>query len=415
MRIAFVVSQYPPHVTAGLGRYAEAIAPYISRRHPLTVLTVNPGNLPVEEVIDGVTVLRPQGGLLRRLMGRRRNRTRRVDFLALALHAVLVNVRYVALLRRMVRRDQLDLLVVHDTTNFVAASVCHHVLGIPFVLHVHTSEHTLAPRLSVVTDRFAVFSRIERHIGKIARRVIVATPEMREQLVAAGWNADTIDVIALANPLENEIARLLPSEVDARAAALRHAIGVPDGGLILLYVGRLDPLKGVPELLAALPAVVTAHPATTLALLGEGDRTGVEEAARQATLSDHIFVSDSFVSRRALVDWYAAADLCVFPSHYEPFGLVALEAMALARPVVLGPGFSTCFLGDGAAAVVQVDQLERLADPLIALLGSAAARSALGERAAALVQERFTWERTATETLAAYEVVLRATSSEQPH
>ncbi|XVQ85710.1 glycosyltransferase [Microbispora siamensis] len=94
MRIAHVINQFPPNITAGLGRYAELIAPHLARDHEMAVFTLNDGRLPVWERSKGVTVYRPRGRVLGAVARRRRLNRTRPD-----------------------RRP--DLVAVHDSTNFL--------------------------------------------------------------------------------------------------------------------------------------------------------------------------------------------------------------------------------------------------------------------------------------------------------
>ncbi len=179
MRIAYIVNQFPPAVTAGLGRYVELITPDLARDHELVVFTLNDGRQPVDERVDGVSVNRPRG--IGR--GRRLNRTRRWEFLLLALNVVVSNWRYFLRLRR---QERPDLVSVHDSTNFLSGLLCHYVLRLPVVFHVHTTEYGVAPQRSI-RDPLNLFAALERWLARVSQRVVVATPEVRDQLVAAGW------------------------------------------------------------------------------------------------------------------------------------------------------------------------------------------------------------------------------------
>ena len=92
MRIACIVNQYPPMIASGLGRYVEAITPYLARDHELTVYTVNDGHLPTHAQDGTVRVYRPIGRFLGAISRRRQlNRTRRVKFLLMSVNVVANN------------------------------------------------------------------------------------------------------------------------------------------------------------------------------------------------------------------------------------------------------------------------------------------------------------------------------------
>ncbi|GAA3215181.1 glycosyltransferase family 4 protein [Actinocorallia longicatena] len=408
MRIAVLVNQYPPNVTAGLGRYAELITPHLARDHELTVFTLNDGGLPRYRRADGVGVFRPRLPLLGRITGRRRlNRTRGREFLLLTAGVLASNLHYVRWLRRGRRPD---LVAVHDSTNFLAALLCHHLLRLPLVLHVHTTEYGVADERTV-PDPLGLFAALERWLARVSRRVVVATPEVRDQLLAAGWTRTPIDVVCLGGTYEEVLADpgFDRDALAGAAADLRERLGLTGGGPVLLFVGRIERQKGVYQLLDALPKIVAAHPGLRLVIVGEGDAEGVARIAAGHGVAENVLASGAFVGGPELRAHYAMADLCVFPSLFEPFGLVATEAMALGRPVVLGDGFSRIFEGDPdepAALYVRGSDPGDIADVLTRALADPGLRAELGARGERLVGERLSWARAAALTTEAYRAAL---------
>ncbi|MFF4618600.1 glycosyltransferase family 4 protein [Nonomuraea jabiensis] len=405
MRIACVVNQFPPNITAGLGRYAELITPYLARGHELTVYTPNDGRLPVDEVVDGVRVHRPRGSLLG---GRRLNRTRRSEFLLLALNVVVSNWRYFLRLRR--RRERPDLVAVHDSTNFLSGLLCHYVLRLPVVFHVHTTEYGVAPQRSI-SDPLKVFAALERWLARVARRVVVATPEVRDQLVAAGWSRTPIDVVPLGGTYEAVLPALDREVLRAGAAALRGRLGLAEGDPVLLFVGRIERQKGVYQLLEAMRAAAGAVPGLRLVILGEGDVEGVERIVAATGLRGRVLVPGRFVGGRELLEYYELAAACVFPSLFEPFGLVATEAMAMGRATILGDGFSRVFLGPDpdrpAAYFVRASEPADIARGVIEVMSDAALRRGLAERGERFVREGLSWSRAAAGTAEAYRTAVK--------
>ncbi|MGW0479350.1 glycosyltransferase family 4 protein [Nonomuraea sp. NPDC003214] len=406
MRIAYIVNQFPPNITAGLGRYAELITPYLARGHRLAVFTLNDGSQTAEERLPGITVHRPLGRLLGAIGRRRRlNRTKGVEFLLLALTVVASNWRYFLRLRRSARPD---LVAVHDSTNFLAALLCHYALRLPVVLHVHTTEYGVAEQRSI-PDPLGLFAALERWLARISRRVVVATPEVRDQLVAAGWDRTPIDVVPLGGTFEHLVADpgFDRAGLDEAAAGLRVRLGIAAGDPVLLFVGRIERQKGVYQLLEALPEIAAGLPGVRLVLVGEGDVAGVERIAAASGLT--VLAPGRFVGGRELLEFYAMADACVFPSLFEPFGLVATEAMALGRPVVLGDGFSRIFLGDPdrpACRFVRAGDPADIARGVLEVMTDARLAGELAERGRRLVSEGLSWERAARETVACYEAAL---------
>ncbi|MDA0632106.1 glycosyltransferase family 4 protein [Nonomuraea sp. MCN248] len=409
MRVACVINQFPPNITAGLGRYVEEITPHLAGELRLAVFTLNDGHLPAHERRDGVTVHRPLGRVLGAISRRRRlNRTRRAEFVLLAVNVVVSNWRYFLRLLRLPRGERPDLVAVHDSTNFLTALLCHYALRLPVVFHVHTTEYGVAPQRSI-TDPLGVFPALERWLARISRRVVVATPEVRDQLAAAGWGREKIDVVCLGGTFERRLAGCDRAALRSGAAALRTGLGLSDDDQVLLFVGRIEPQKGVYQLLEAMEKIAVALPRLRLVIVGEGDEAGVARIVANAGLEGRVLTSGGFVDGQELLEYYEMADLCVFPSLFEPFGLVATEAMALAKPTILGDGFSQIFLGDPAEPAVRYARAAdpgSIADAVIGLMEDPAARRALARNGERFVRERLSWSRAAEETIAVYRAAL---------
>ncbi|MGC8873659.1 MAG: glycosyltransferase [Chloroflexia bacterium] len=185
----------------------------------------------------------------------------------------------------------------------------------------------------------------EREIAHSADALIAATLVEREQMIAY-YNAPPERIHVIPPGVNLERFRPIPV-LEARAH-----VGSPcqpcEESHMLLYVGRMDPLKGVEDLLRALPYVVRDLPEDwpchiCLALIG-GDAESTDEALRQEMarleqLKQSLGLADFaiFLGRRdqdELPYYYSAADVCIVPSHYESFGMVALESLACGTPVV---------------------------------------------------------------------------------
>ena len=85
-----------------------------------------------------------------------------------------------------------------------------------------------------------------------------------------------------------------------------------------------------------MPLILKENPNTKLVILGKGDEQGIVDAAERLNIKDKIVYRFDFVSEKERILHYAASDVCIFPSTYEPFGIVSLEAMAMEKPVVVG-------------------------------------------------------------------------------
>ncbi len=177
-----------------------------------------------------------------------------------------------------------------------------------------------ASELRIVTEREAVND---------CQRVIVATEREKEELIRRyGAPPDKIGIVPCGVNMEifQPVARM----------AARQKLGLTNGK-ILLFVGRIDPLKGVDQLLKAIPRLQDFK-GLRMIIIG-GDEYSRSEVERLRKLTGKLKIQDrvtfqGLIKQEQLPYFYSAADVCVVPSYYESFGLVALESLACGTPVV---------------------------------------------------------------------------------
>jgi D-inositol-3-phosphate glycosyltransferase len=193
-------------------------------------------------------------------------------------------------------------------------------------------------------------------------------------------------------------------------------IGVPPCEKMLLFVGRIEPLKGIDMLIKALALMRQRDVFVCLSVIGgeeaNGQETGNAEMTRLKVMCEEAGVSDliTFLGKRGqdtLPYYYSAADAVVMPSFYESFGMVALEAMACGTPVVASQVGGLAFLvQDGITGfTVPVDDPEALAERLTELVQDHGLRHTMSTQAVALAHQ-FSWERIAERVIALYENVI---------
>ncbi len=270
---------------------------------------------------------------------------------------------FAAYVRRMAAEEHLRYDVLHShywLSALVARDLRDGGWGTPIV-HMF---HTLAAVKDVVgqnqgyrEDRRRL--QAEREIVAFADAIVAATPVDRQQMI--DYYQAPAERIAVIPPGVNLELFRPASRQDARVR-----VGSPcdpcEDSHMLLYVGRMDPLKGVDDLLRALPYIVRELPADwpcriCLALIGgdaeSSDESLRREMARLERLKEELGMGEFaiFLGRRdqdELPHYYTAADVCIVPSHYESFGMVALESLACGTPVVASRvGGLTCIVEDG--------------------------------------------------------------------
>ena len=226
-------------------------------------------------------------------------------------------------------RYDFDLVHGHD---WLVANACDHLakrFDVPLVTTIHATEHGRHQGWINKHPQTYIHG-VERWITNRSDRVLVCSTFMREQVVDVfGVPPGAVEVIP--NGIDPE--ELQPHD-DTELQRLRSEFAKPDEKLILL-VGRLVYEKGFQDALDALPEIIERLPDTRFVVAGSG--THEEELKRQAEdlgLMRHgTFVG--WIGDDVLHSLYRIADVCVVPSIYEPFGLVALEAMASSCPCIV--------------------------------------------------------------------------------
>ncbi|MGL5060870.1 MAG: glycosyltransferase family 4 protein [Microcoleus sp.] len=176
--------------------------------------------------------------------------------------------------------------------------------------------------------------QVEKTLLETADRVVATSPQEKEHMRSLVSAKGKIDII----PCGTEIQRF--GSIGRSAA--RQQLGISEEVKVVLYVGRFDPRKGIETLVRAVNQSSLRDKADLKLIIGGGWRPGesdgkerdrIDSIVRELGMSD-ITSFPGGLSREILPAYYAAADVCVVPSHYEPFGLVAIEAMACGTPVV---------------------------------------------------------------------------------
>ncbi len=249
----------------------------------------------------------------------------------------------------------------------------------------------------------------EREVLQFADRIVAATPAELAQLQWL-YQADIKKVEVI--PPGVDISRFYPIPMDEA----KEFIGVPPCDKMLLYVGRIEPLKGIDTLIEAIALMHLRGNLFCLVVIGgdpDPDTNGAsQEMARLQAMREHAGIGDlvTFLGKRGqdtLPYYYSAAEVVVVPSHYESFGMVALEAMACGTPVVASQVGGLAYLvQDGETGfTVPVDEPEALAARLDQVLSDPVLREKLGVRAAEFAQE-YAWGKIAQRIQDLYQQVL---------
>jgi D-inositol-3-phosphate glycosyltransferase len=278
--------------------------------------------------------------------------------------------------------------------------------------------HTLGARKDAVlgdgaAPEIAPRRDVERELMDAADALVASTAADRDDMVDF-YGADPAKIAVVPPGVDLDLFRPIPPD------EARRALGQGDDHRMILFVGRMDPVKGLDTLVRAMALVVEADPRwrenACLCVIGgdRGDDPGRMDAemARIERLRMELGLGDvvSFLGpqpQEALPLYYSAAQVVVVPSRYESFGMVALEAMACGTPVIASEvgGLST-LVRDGRTGFLVPDRdPQALADRLLPLLADRELRAALGAQGVATAA-CYTWPAISARIEGVYDLVL---------
>jgi len=411
LRIGFFVWEYPPALVGGLGTYADYITrEFVSMGNDVTVFTLNPGNLKTREILKGVEVHRPLIADASNVFPMfviddlKRWGTNIRMFNDIFIYNILSATKFI---NSNLKKENChyDVVCVHDWLSSMSGIMVKNETKTPVVFHVHSTEWGRAggPGSEVV-------SHLEWATSQKVDKIVTVSHAMQEDLVRHGWPNSKISVVW--NGVDPQ--RYDPQNCRKEdAEAIRNRYGVKPDEKMILFLGRLTWVKGVTNLVQAMPAVLQDYPDTKLVILGKGEQQNdIVETANRLGINGNLACRFEFVPEEERILHYAASDVCIFPSTYEPFGIVSLEAMSMAKPIVVGAqgvvGFREQVVSSGPdqnGVHVNGGNASDIAWGLKEILSDSYRAKKWGENGRKRVLQYFTWRKAAEQTLRIYETL----------
>jgi glycogen(starch) synthase len=401
MRVAYLTTEFPPRIYGGLGVYVDCISrELVALEQSVSVFVPGDANLSSHEMAGGVEVFRETPVPMRDGLVPFFSEQTLAWGAGLDLLLDLLSYNQLAA-SRLLQEGPFDLCVAHDWLGLPGALAVKQK-DTPMIYHVHglevgRSDH---PNPQLVS--------LEKKGAKAADLVITVSEAMLQELVDLGVPAEKIRVCY--HGVDSEFFD--PSRIDpAKLEKLREQYGLDVDDIVILFIGRLEPVKGVIQFLQAIPKVLEKHHRVKLLMVGKGS---LEDFVRsEAEKTGFLTLVTDFIDPEAKAYHYALADLCVFPSLYEPFGIVALEAAAMGKAAVVGAsgvsGLREIVEHPGTKKPTGVhinpSDPEDIAWGINLALEDPDRLKAWGKNARERVQKNFTWRHAAEITLNIYREV----------
>jgi glycogen synthase len=389
MRIVMASWEYPPLVVGGLAAHVDGLSRALARRgHEVVVLTLHHPDAPDDSVVEGVRVLRAHADL---------PWVPHDNFLAQMASA---NHKLVQLTTRL-RGWRPHVVHAHDWLVAWAGDTIHALWDVPLVATVHATERG-RNRGHLPPGQPSAINAVEWWLTYQADAVVTCSQFM-------------VDEVRQAFHLPNGKVVEVPNGVDPHEWAAPPGTGRGNGGPWVFSWGRIQQEKGFQTLVEAAPLLRSAVPGIRVVIAGRGGFLGdLQHRAHDLGVADIVSFL-GFVPDDQLVRHLQTCSCAVIPSLYEPFGIVALEALAAGAPLVAAAsgGLTEVLGGTEAGLLHRPGDPGDLAHQVVRMLTEPGLATRCQTAGQHLVAERYTWDAVAAATEPVYEkaVVAGPTSS----
>ncbi len=394
MKILMLSWEYPPYMSGGLGQHVKELAPAllaIDATLELHIVTPAFGASSSHEIVGRLHVHRVATALP--------SDDRVYD------DVLAANPSFVEVAQQVIEDSgPFDLLHVHDWLLSFAAIELQEALGLPLVATIHATERGRY-RGALYSDMSRAIDAAERRLARQAQRVITCSVAMQHEV------RDFYDVLSerisvIPNGIDGSRLRRLSGE---DLSEFRRRYARPEE-LIVFNVGRMVYEKGADLLVESAPRVLSQAPDAKFVIGGRGPLfPSLSQRINDLSLHDKVMLT-GFLTDEERDQLYVVADVCVFPSRYEPFGIVALESMAAGTPVVVSDvgGLGTVVQHEQTGLTTYAEDVYSLGQAIVRVLNDPQTASARARLAQAYVEDCLAWPVIAGMTCDLYQAVLGA-------
>lgn len=384
--------EYPPYLVGGMGQHIAGLAPALGG--------VNTTFGPIQ--LDVVTTRFAGGELIEHL--NQYVTIHRVDLPPIDPtdsynHVIADNDLLAEYATDLAHKEQYQIVHVHDWLTGAAGIALKNHFKVPLVVTMHATERG-RQQGTLTTETSRRIERLERAICHEAWKVIACSDYMATELHRF-FGTPYDKIIVVPNGLELS-SHLIDDPEEKQSLRAQYA---PHGEHLLLYVGRITHEKGVHVLIEAMPAILSEFPDTKLLIAGKNGRS-LAPQAEELGVSDAVqFLG--YISDEQRDHLYQIVDAAVFPSLYEPFGIVALEAMGLGCNVIASNvgGLSEVVQHREDGLTIYPDDPGSIAWAVRELFRDPVDAQRRRERAKRKVREKYSWRGVAEHTARLFESV----------
>ena len=394
MKILMLTWEYPPRVVGGIARVVHDLSQtLIKDGHEVTVVTYKEGDAPYFEDDKGVKVYRVDNYMI--------NPNNFIDWI------MQMNFNMVAKANEIIAKEgNFDVIHAHDWLVAYAAKTLKNSYNIPIVSTIHATESGRNSGIHDETQRY--INDTEWMLTYESSEVIVNSNYMKGELQRLfGLPYEKINVIP------NGVNMNLFNGIE-RDYNFRRKFAM-DNEKIILFMGRLVYEKGIQYLISAMPKILEGYHDAKLVICGKGGMIDeLKEQVNAMGIGEKVYFA-GYMAGKDVQKMYKAADISVFPSTYEPFGIVALEAMLAGVPTVVSDvGGLNEIVDHGINGMkAYAGNPNSIADSVLSILYDGKLANNIAKNAKAKVKEEFNWNKIAQDTHYIYEKAICKTVAEK--
>ena len=394
MKILMLTWEYPPRIVGGIARVVHDLSKrLIKDGHEVTVVTYKEGNVPYYENDKGVEVYRVDNYMI--------NPINFTDWI------MQLNFNMITKANELIQKNgKFDVIHAHDWLVAYCAKTLKNSYGIPLVSTIHATEAGRNSGIYDETQRY--INDTEWLLTYESSEVIVNSKYMKNELQRLfGLPYEKINVIA--NGVNTNSYTGIEKDYEFRRQY------AADNEKIILFMGRLVYEKGVQHLISAMPKILEGYHDSKLIIAGKGGM--IDELKAQVDnmgLGQKVYFT-GYLNAKQVSKMYKCADISVFPSTYEPFGIVALEAMLAGIPTVVSDvGGLNEIVEHGVDGMKSyAGNPNSLADSILALLLNPELCDKVTKQARQKVKNEYNWAKIAQDTYFTYEKAICKTVAER--
>ncbi len=395
MKILMLTWEYPPRVVGGISKVVYDLShKMVKEGNEVTVVTYKEGdNVKYYENDKGVEVYRVDNYMIRP--------NNFIDWI------MQLNFNMITKANEIINKNgKFDVIHAHDWLVAYSAKSIKESYNIPLISTIHATESGRNSGIHDETQRYINDS--EWMLTYESSEVIVNSNYMKNEVQRLfGLPYDKINVIP--NGVNLQLFSNVNIDYDFRR---QYAM---DNEKIILYVGRLVYEKGIQNLIAAMPKVLDRYHDSKLIICGRGGMIDeLREQVKYLGIENKVYFA-GYCDSKKMQKMYKCADIAVFPSTYEPFGIVAIESMLSGTPTIVSDvGGLNEIIEHGVTGMKSyAGNANSIADSVLALLFDPKLCANISQNAIKKVKENYNWSKITDSTYYVYQLAIGKTVQEK--